>query len=153
MLAEYTPPLPGALPERLLARIADGQTMSALEMKQRAAGASDQTVERTQSLRAEMEVARQLLLAGRANPEQDLDRLANRVLMVAEATAAAVDLSAAANPVAAARPAEAVAVTLMSEPNRLAAVDSDHLFGGDGLMVYGYLANLSDQCRFGWRKA
>jgi len=60
-------------------------------------------------------------------------------------------MSAAADPGPASKPAEAIAATLLSDPSRLAATDDRRLFGADGLTLYGYLAHLSDMCRFPWR--
>jgi hypothetical protein len=152
-LLALTPPLPGESVEDLLARMSAGSTASMLELKMMQAGASRHTIERAQVLRAEADVRRQLLLAGSAGAEIDLEALAERVLMVAEATADGVALSAAANPVAAARSAEVIAAHLLSQPDILGRLDRAGLFDGDGLTMYGFLSHLSDLCRFNWRAA
>ena len=112
-----------------------------------------QAIRRAQELRADMEVERQLLLASRETAEADLERLAIRVLTLADATATRIALSAASSPAAAARPAEAVAADLLSRPADLGHCDRGSLFNGDGLLIYGYLGHLSDLCRFRWRSA
>ena len=150
-LLASTPPLPGEPFERLFERLSAGSTVSPLELKLRIGGVSDESLEQTQRLRAEMEVERQLLLASRDTAEDDLDALAERVLTVARATARNLALSDVANPAAAARPAEAIASLLLSEPHRLAGIDRRKLFDADGLLVYGFLAHLSDLCRYPWR--
>lgn len=149
-LLAATPPLPGEPLEKLLERLSAGSTMSPLELKLRTGGASDESVRQTQLLRAEMEIERQLLLASRDSAEDDLEALADRVLTVARAAARHLALSEVANPTAAARPAEAIASLFLSEPQRLAAIDRRKVFDRDGLLMYGFLAHLSDLCRFPW---
>ena len=100
-----------------------------------------------------MEFRRQMLLASRDDAEQSLERLAQRVLTVAHATAQTIHLSAVSNPVAASRPAEAIAANLLSNPGTLGGLDNEHLFQGDGLTVYGFLSHLSDLCRYAWKAA
>lgn len=150
MLVDLTPPLPGESVEQLLARISAGSAASLLELKMTAAGARAQTIRRTQELRADMEVERQLLLASRDSAEADLERLATRLLTMADATATRIAMSAANNPAAAGRPAEAIAADLLSRPGDLAQCDRQSLFDGDGHLIYGYLGHLSDLCQFGW---
>jgi hypothetical protein len=150
-LSALTPPLPGESTEQLLARISAGSTASLFELKMIASGAATATIVTAKELRADMEVERQLLLASRDSAEADLERLATRVLTVANATASRIDFSAASNPAAAARPAEAIAADLLSRPSELGQCDRQSLFGGDGHLVYGYLGHLSDLCRFPWR--
>ncbi|WP_018791463.1 dsDNA nuclease domain-containing protein [Salinispora arenicola] len=151
MLTALTPPLPGESVEKLLARISAGSTASLMELKMMTAGAGRQLIERVQEMRADMEVQRQLLLASGDNAEADLERLAIRVLSMAEATASRVGLSAASNPAAAGRPAEAIAADLLARPADLAQCDRNPLFDRDEHLVLGYLGHLSDLCRFSWR--
>lgn len=151
MLVGLTPPLPGESHEQLLARIASGPAASLMELKMMAAGAGRQLIERVQEMRADMEVERQLLLASRDSAEADLERLATRVLGMAEATASRIGLSAASNPAAAARSAEAIAADLLARPGDLAHCDRHPLFDRDEHMIFGYLGHLSDVCRFRWQ--
>jgi hypothetical protein len=150
MLKMLAPPLPGEREHQLLARIAAGSGTSLMELKMRAAGASSALIEDVQDLRADMEVQRQLLLAGPNNAESQLEDLARRVLNMAKATSARINLSAVANPVAAGRPAEAVAADLRSRPHDLAHCDRNHLLNQDEDLMLGYLGHLSDLCRFDW---
>ncbi|MEV4201089.1 DUF4297 domain-containing protein [Micromonospora globbae] len=151
MLVALTPPLPGESVEQLLARISAGSAASLMELKMMTAGAGRTLIERVREMRADMEVQRQLLLASRNNAEADLERLATRVLSMAEATATRVGLSAATNPAAAGRPAEAIAADLLARPADLAQCDRHPLFDRDEHLVFGYLGHLSDLCRFSWR--
>lgn len=116
-----------------------------------AAGAGTDMIRDAQAMRADMEVKRQLLIASREATEVDLESLAERLLIVANASARKIALPASTNLAAVARPAEALAVELLSRQGDLGLLDRDQLFGGDGLSVYGYLGQLSDQCRFPWR--
>jgi hypothetical protein len=150
MLVALTPPRADETVEQLLERISAGSAASLLELKMIAAGASPDLIHRTQGLRADMEVERQLLLASRATAEADLERLATRVLAVADATASKVALSAASNPAGAGRPAEVVAADLLSRPADLAHCDRHNLFDRDERLIFGYLGHLSDLCRFRW---
>ena len=151
MLLGLAPPLPDESQEQLLARISSGSAASMMELKMRGAGANPRLVERMQEMRADMEVERLLLLASRDSAEADLERLAERVLSMAEATAAQIKLSAVSNPVAASRPAEAIANDLLSRPGDLAQCDRHPLFDRDERLIIGYLGHLSDVCRFRWR--
>jgi hypothetical protein len=153
MLLGLTPPRPGEPVDQLLNRISKGSTASMLELKMRTAGAPAETILQVKGLRAEMEVERQLLLASREGAEAHLDQLADRVLSMANATAARIKFSAASNPAAAARPAEAITVDLLSRPGDLAQCDQKSLFGGNAQLIFGYLGHLSDECRFPWRAA
>jgi Cap4-like dsDNA endonuclease family protein len=154
-LCALSPPLPGDPIDILIARMATGQAASMLELKLRGAGATSATVQQAQGLRAEMEVQRQLILAsrGQESGERQLERLAALVLTVAQAVATEVHLSQASNPVMASRPGEAISAHLLARISNLSHLDRDNLFNGDGLMVYGFLAHLSDECRFPWRAA
>jgi hypothetical protein len=153
-LIALTPPLPGERAEQILARVGKGSGTSLLELKMTIAGARPDTIQQAQTLRAQMDFKRQLLLdEGRASSESDLERLAERVLIVANATARRVQLSAATNPVTAARPAEVIAMELLSQPAILGDLDHDGIFQRDGLAIYGLLGHLSDLCRYPWRAA
>ncbi|GIJ08464.1 DUF4297 domain-containing protein [Micromonospora andamanensis] len=151
MLGALTPPLPGESVEQLLARMSAGSTASLLELKMMRAGAGRHLIERVQEMRADMEVQRQLLLASRDSADADLERLATRVLSMAEATATRISLSAASSPAAAGRPAEAIAADLLARPGDLAHCDRHPLFDRDEYLILGYLGHLSDVCRFSWR--
>jgi hypothetical protein len=151
LLIELTPPQPGESASNLLKRLSNGSSLSMLELKMRTNGAALTTIERTKKLRADMEVKRQLLLASRARASLDLADLADRVLVLAHATAGTVAMSSAVNPVAASRSAEAIALNLMSRPADLAQCDSQAIFDKDGYTIFGFLAHLSDECRFPWR--
>src|SRR5262249_37814833 len=100
MLAALTIPLPlpGESLEQEPARSSAGAASSLLELKMARAGARPETVRKTQELRADMEVQRLLLLASRDSAESDLERLAVRLLTMADATAARIAMLAAANP-------------------------------------------------------
>jgi hypothetical protein len=151
MLIGLAPLLPSESDEHLLARISSGYTASMMELKMRRAGASRQLIQQTKEMRADMEVERQLLLASRDSVEADLERLAGRVLSMAEATATRIGLSAVSNPAAAGRPAEAIAADLLARPGDLAQCDRHPLFDRDEHLIFGYLGHLSDVCRFRWR--
>lgn len=151
MLFELTPPRPGESAARLLERLSEGTSLSLLELKMLAAGAAPNTIERTKSLRADMEVKRQLLLASRDRAKLDLADLSDRVLIMAHATATTIAMSSAVNPVAASRAAEAIASHLLSRPSDLAQCDTRGIFEGNGYTIFGFLAHLSDECRFLWR--
>jgi hypothetical protein len=151
-LADLTPPLSSESVEQLLARISKGQAASIVELKMQAAGAAAETIQRAKQLRAEMDVEQQQLLASRETAEADLEPVATRLLVMAEATAGRIAQSAVSNPAAAGRPAEAIANDLLSRPGDLAQCDKYSLFGRDGYLLYGYLVHLSDLCKFLWRK-
>ena len=102
-------------------------------------------------LGADMEVERQLLLASRTTAEADLERLATRVLAVADATASTVALSAASDLAGAGRPPEVIVADLLSRPADLAHCDRHNLLDRDERLIFGYLGHLSDLCRFRWR--
>lgn len=150
-LEALTPPLPGEPADQVLARMAQGSSTSMLELKMTIAGAGKEAIRQAQAFRAEMEIKRQLLLASRQDAERDLERLAQRILTVANATARNIHLSSVANPVAASRPAEVIAAQLLSRPGELGSLDHQRLFDGDGLMLYGLLGHLSDLCRYSWQ--
>jgi hypothetical protein len=151
MLVALTPPVPGEPASQLLTHLSAGTAASLLELKMRSAGANAKTIQQTKEIRADMEVRRQILLASRDTATDELEDLADRLLTVADATASRISLSAAVNPAAASRPAEAIALDLLSRPADLAQCDTGRLFNGDGRTIYGYLAHLSDECRFPWR--
>jgi Cap4 dsDNA endonuclease len=150
MLVALTPLAPGTSVSELLTHLSAGTAASLLELKMRSAGANVKTIQRTKEIRADMEVQRQTLLASRDTAGDQLEDLADRLLTVADATANRISLSAAVNPAAASRPAEAIALDLLSRPADLAQCDTGGLFNGDGRTIYGYLAHLSDECRFAW---
>lgn len=150
LLTASTPPLLGETTESLLTRIASGEGASLMELKLRAAGASTETIESVQEMRAEMEIERQLLLASSEQGSRDLDMLATRVLTMAKATASRLALSAAVSPASAARPAEAISADLLSRPADLAHADRKKIFQADERLIFGYLGHLTDECRFRW---
>ncbi len=152
-LIAITPPQPVEPAEQILARIGQGSGPSALELKMTIAGALEETIRETKDLRAQMEFRRQLLLASRQTAERDLERLAQRVLTVANATARTIKHSATTNPVAGSRSAEVIAAQLLSHPTELGSLDDERLFQGDGLAVFGFLCHLSDMCLYPWRAA
>jgi len=152
-LIALTPPLPSVQAEQVLSRVERGTSTSLLELKMTIAGARPETIRQAQALRAQMDFKRQLVLNGRASAERDLERLAERVLIVANATARRVQQSAVTNPIAAARPAEVIAMELLSQPANLGNLDHDEVFQRDGLAIYGFLGHLSDLCHYHWRAA
>jgi hypothetical protein len=147
---QLTPPLRAESNEDLLSRMTDGQSASLLELKLLRAGASSETIKVIQEIRAEMEIERQLLLAGRDDADEGLARLAQRLLAMAVATAGKIRLVVASQPALGARPAEAITADLLSRPADLAHCDKEAVFGRDERLVFGYLAHLSDTCKFGW---
>jgi hypothetical protein len=149
-LLSVTPPQRRETNQSLLQRIAEGTTASLLELKLIRAGASPETIAHAQRLRATMELRRQLQLASVDSAVDRLDRLAARVLSLAEATSRRVMLSAAAQPVFAVRAGEAISAELLSRPSELAHCDQDNLFERDADQLYGFLCHLSDECSFGW---
>ncbi|MFJ4423549.1 dsDNA nuclease domain-containing protein [Streptomyces bobili] len=152
-LTMLAPPLPNETDEELLARLSRGESTSMLELKMRRAGASDNTIHQAQDLRANSDVQRFLVNAGRTDAERQFQTLQHRVLTVARACASKVHLNGASNPAAAARPADVIATEFLSRPSELAALDVDDLFNRDGFHVYGFLCHLSDECHFPWRAA
>ncbi|MGW4524172.1 dsDNA nuclease domain-containing protein [Amycolatopsis sp. NPDC004378] len=152
-IRRITPPTPAERADKLLGRVSEGSTLSMLELKLDAAGADEDTKEDAKRLRADMEIQRQLLIASRDNAEDQLESLASRVLIVAKATARKVDQEGAMNPAISSRPARAISAHFLSNPNILGGLDTSSLFAKDGLQVYGFLAHLSDGCRFSWKDA
>lgn len=150
MLLGLVPPLPGDTDEQILQRASESG-VTALEMKLRRAGASTRTVERAKALRAEADIRRHLQLESGATGDEGLERLAEFVLTVAEATADSVRMQGPAA-LAVSRPADAIAATLLANPQTLANLDSEGIFAS-GHQVFGYLCHLSDKCLFGWRSA
>lgn len=145
-----TPPTAHATQQELLSRLDAGEYSSALEMKMLAGGASEESVAEAKQLRADAEVERQLLLSSRLSAEEDLERLAGTVLVLANATASKARQQAVANPLIAHEPAQFIASELLSQPANLSALDSRQLFGRDPLHIYGLLCQLSDECKFWW---
>jgi hypothetical protein len=152
-LLTMTPPRPTELPAQVLARMKNGSDASMLELKMTIAGAQQETIRNAKDFRAQMEFKRQILLASRDNAQESLDRLADRVLTVARATAKDIQLSVTVNPVAASKPAEVIAARMLSQPRILGDLDYEHIFDGDGFMIYGYLSHLSDLCCYPWQAA
>ncbi|MFH8452495.1 dsDNA nuclease domain-containing protein [Streptomyces fungicidicus] len=152
-IVALTPPLPVETDDELLARMSAGESSSMLELKMRRAGASQEVLHQAQSLRAQAEVARQLAMASRTDLGKDLEELREKVLTVARATATRAHLNGAMNPVAASRPADFISAELLSNPHILGQLDKADIFARDGIDVFGYLCQLSDECHFGWRVA
>ncbi|GAB3155840.1 hypothetical protein GCM10027290_52630 [Micromonospora sonneratiae] len=151
ILMAITPPRPNDSDGDMLARMASGGSASWLELKMLRAGAGTETIRRAQELRADMEVQRRLLLASRESAEVDLEKLADRLLTMAKATARKIALSGASAPATVIRSAEAITHDLLSRPSDLAFCDRMSLFDKDPELLYGYLGHLSDVCRFPWR--
>lgn len=152
-IVSLTPPLPVETDDQLFTRMSAGDSSSMLELKLRRAGASEEALKQAQDLRAQAEVARQLAMASRTDLEKDLEELSEKLLTVARATATRAHLNGAMNPVAAARPADFISAELLSNPHTLGQLDKADMLSGDGIAVFGYLCQLSDECRFGWRVA
>lgn len=148
-----TPPLTVESDDELFARMSAGESSSMLELKMRRAGASREVLQQAQLLRAQAEVVRQMSMASRTDLGKDLDDLREKVLTVARATATRAHLSGAMNPVAASRPADFISAELLSNPHILGQLDKADIFARDGIDVFGYLCQLSDECHFGWRVA
>lgn len=148
-LAELTPPLPGTPSSDLMERAARGEA-SALELKLRAAGASEGVVTKALLLRAESETRRQEVLA-EDDGDAQLLRIDVGLLMLAQASADQAALLGGSNPSIAARPADYVFNDLLSNPQSLLAIDVKQTFDGRFDFVLGYLCHLSDSCRFPWR--
>ena len=151
VLVALTPPRPDDSDGDMLARIAAGGSASWLELKMLRAGAGVDTIRRAQELRADMEVQRRLLLASRETADVELEKVADRLLSMAHATARRIALSGASTPAAAVRSAEAITHDLLSRPGDLAFCDQGSIFNKDPELLYGYLGHLSDICRFPWR--
>lgn len=149
-LIDLTPPLPSVSAEDVLRRLSRGDATSALELKLLAAGATEQTIGRAKSLRAQADVKRQEAIASGRRGEAAVHDLEERVLMVAEAKAAQVHLHASV-PGIGARPAEFVFGELIGNVGALAALDHEEVMSGQPLLVLGLLCQVSDECRFWWR--
>lgn len=145
-LADLTPPLPGESDASLLVR-ARAQSRTALELKLLRAGASASTVQQAVELRANAEVKRQLKVAA-GTSSRSFEALAQRLLTTSRASA---ERSIFSGLRAQARSADFVTADLLSKPTELAHLDRDRLFEQDYELVFGYLCQLSDECRFGWR--
>lgn len=152
-LIRSSPPRPPDSTEALLRRIGGGSTSSMLELKLQRAGAAKGTVDDVIGLRATADRKRQVLLATGPGAEAQLEELADRTLRFARNIAILVDGRSSSAPASssAARPAESVVAELLTRPLDLGALDVNGLFGCDGQAVFGFLAHLSDECRFPWR--
>lgn len=148
-LKRLTPPFAGESDEMLLSRVREGVT--ALELKLARAGASPTVVAKALSLRAEADVARRVALAGSASPES-LDVIAQKLLEIAIASAGKAPF-VAGSAAAQLRAGDFVTHDLLSRPTDLLSTDVGKIFKGDPRLLYGYLCQLSDECRFGWRVA
>ena len=137
--------------DALLERISKGTGVSLLELKMRRAGASSESILFAKEMRAEMDFRRQMYEASTERADLELAHLARRVITVAKAVATRTKFSAVGNPAAASRPAEAIALEFMTGSSSLKDCDTQSVFDCNGLLVYGYLAHLSDQCLFPWR--
>lgn len=116
VLAGITPPISTETTDDLASRIATGSAVSLLELKMVRAGAKPETIHSLKECRADMEVQRQLLMARSDSAGDEFEQLADRLLMMADATSKRIALSAANNPAAASRPAEAIVADLRSRP-------------------------------------
>jgi hypothetical protein len=158
-LLQLLPPLPDAdltARQALLHRIAETDTdtsLSGLEVKMVSAGARPDTVMEAKTKRALAEVQRQQALAASDEGAARLDRLAEDVLTFAKAVATSVKLAAVGNPAVAARPAEAVFAQLAVRITDLRALDVHGIFVSEPYGMFGFLCQLSDECRFPWRDA
>ena len=156
-LLQLLPPLPHAdLTSRqaLLHRMAETDTsLSGLEVKMISAGARPDTVMEAKTKRALAEVQRQQALAASDEGAARLDQLAEDVLTFAKAVATSVKLAAVGNPAMAARPAEAVFAQLALRITDLRALDVHGIFVSEPYGMFGFLCQLSAECRFPWRDA
>ena len=143
-LAALCPPLPSATNAELLERAAASET-TLLELKLVRAGASPQTISKAISVRAAADIAQTVAVASGRVDDNDVDRLAERVLSLADAVAHLATLDPAKAPA----PAEHVFNELMSRPD-VASTDVARIFEGDHRLVVGRLCGLSDECRFSW---
>lgn len=148
-LVELTPPLQHSTTDEILARAAQSG-VSALELKLRAAGAQEKTVQKALDLRAVSEIRRQEVLANDEGGEK-LRRLDDALLGLADSVAEQAALLAGSNPSIAARPGEWIFNHLASNPQSLQAIDADRVFSGRHDYVLGYLGHLSDSCLYPWR--
>lgn len=151
MILDLVPPLPSTSRDDLLARIQRGEVASALELKMSAAGASLNTIETAQSLRALAEIRRLELLAASQDAEEQLTALELGLREMGDAQVEAATLLGGSNPSIAGRPAEFVASQLRSNPANLIALDGRDLFNRNASLIYGFLCHVSDECRFWWR--
>jgi len=156
-LLELLPPSPHAelaTRQALLRRMAETDAnLSGLELKMVSAGARPDTVSEAKIRRALAEVHRQQALAASDEGAARLERLAEDVLTFAKAVAKSVMLSAVGNPAVAASPAEAVFAQLVLKVTDLQALDIYAIFPDEPYGVFGYLCQISDECRFPWRDA
>lgn len=152
-LTKLTPPLAGASREDILRRIERGDAASALELKLRAAGASEKNLELAQTLRASADRTRLELLAAGDDAAGRLAALEERLLQFAGAHVERAGLAGGGNAAIAAHPADYVLAELRGRPADLAHLDADRLFAGASDEIVGYLCQLSDACKFWWRSA
>lgn len=152
-LLTILPPVPALEAEqRQLLEAANGGAlaMTDLEWKLRVAGAGDTTVARAKARRssASIRLAERPTLT--ADVDEEMERLANRLLEHADAVVADV-VGTAASTAQASRPAEIIYGRLVQQTTQLGTLDQDGVLGGDGGLVLGFLCELSDQCRYAWR--
>lgn len=148
-LLALVPPLPAESRADVVARLAQTGA-SALELKLRRAGASEQVRTAALQMRAEAETRRQEILT-LDNGEQILAGLESELLLMAESSARAAQMAGGGNVAAAARPADFVFDDLLRRPAELRALDRSGIFGDNTRLIMGYLGHLSDSCRFWWR--
>lgn len=137
----------------LLEAANDGSTgMSDLEWKLRVAGASENTIARAKDKRAMASARLAIRPDLSAGPDQQLEQLSASVLEYADAVTADV-VGSASTLAHASRPAEVIYGRLVQQAGHLGDLDRDKLLSGNGDIVLGFLCELSDQCRYGWRSA
>lgn len=142
-LRPLCPPLSAETNEELLARAAAGHA-TMLELKLVRAGASAETIAAAIGARADAEIASTLARSSGRATEEDLEVVADRILILAGSMAT---LSASTPGPS---PAESVFHGLMSRPADVLSTDPTAVFNGDQRLLVGELCNLSDQCKFGW---
>lgn len=150
-LKSMTPPLPDASRDELLERIQRGDSLSPLQMKMAAAGASPATIEDAQTRRALAAARRFELRALGEESARAVDLIEDRLLEIGNARVALAALTANSNPTVAARSGEYVALELKSHPADLVTADQAGIFG-DGSLLYGLLCQVSDDCKFWWKQ-
>ncbi|MDE0498391.1 MAG: dsDNA nuclease domain-containing protein [Acidimicrobiaceae bacterium] len=152
-LLELLPPSPKLAVEQLelIEKATDGSlAMTRLELKLRAAGASERTVQGAIARRANASA----IIANRTSIADEADSavtdLGERLLEYAEGVTA--DIIAVAQPDVRQQPASAIFGRLLQQTLNLGNLDEERLLSGHGDTVLGYLCELSDQCRFSWRE-
>lgn len=151
LLQAITPPLPQSTRADITHRLAQGASPSALELKLIAAGAGEETVEFAQTSRAAAEIRKYELLGVHTDAVARFTKLDKPLLAFANAFVAEATLLGGSNPSIAAKPAEHVSTRLRTNPSDLLAIDSQDLFDRQTDLLYGYLCQLSDECKFWWR--